>query len=43
MNYFSFEVGVEISDHPLTVDLSSFPLNVVLQVGNLFMQGKKSR
>ena len=39
MNYFLFEVGVEISDHPLTADLSTFPLSIVLQVGNIFMQG----
>ena len=40
MNYFLFEVGVEISDHPLTADLGTFPLSIVLQVGNIFMQGK---
>ena len=41
MNYFLFEVGVEISDHPLTADLSTHALSVVLQVGNIFMQGKE--
>jgi hypothetical protein len=38
-NGFIFQVGVEISDHPLTAHLSSFPVNVALQVGNLIMQG----
>jgi hypothetical protein len=38
-NDFIFQVGVEISDHPLTAHLSSFPVNVALKVGTLIMQG----
>jgi hypothetical protein len=41
MNYFLFEVGVEISDHPLTTDLSSYPISVALQVGNMLLQGMR--
>jgi hypothetical protein len=33
MNTFFFEVGVEISDHPLTVNNSVFPINVTVQIG----------
>jgi hypothetical protein len=36
---FIFKIGVEITDHPLTTHLSSFPVNVALKVGNLIMQG----
>jgi hypothetical protein len=39
MNSFVFGVDVEISDHPLTSNLNTFPLTVAMQVGNLLMQG----
>ena len=42
MNSFVFKVGVEISDHPLTMDLSSLPLTVAMQVGDIVMQGRNS-
>jgi len=39
MNYFLFEVGVEISDHPLTTAGSIHVLSAAVQVGNILMQG----
>jgi hypothetical protein len=38
---FVFKVGVQVSDHQLTANLSSFPIDVALQVGNIIMQGMK--
>jgi hypothetical protein len=39
MNYFLLTIGVEISDHPLTVGLSKHPLYISLQMGDIIMQG----
>ena len=38
-NNFIFKVGVEISDHPLTVDQSQHYINIVIQMGSLILQG----
>jgi hypothetical protein len=39
MNSFYLEVGVEISDHPLTVHNAVFPINISLQMGNISYTG----
>ena len=39
MNFFLFEVGVEISDHPMTSDQSAHLLNVAVQLGDIILQG----
>jgi hypothetical protein len=39
MNSFYLEVGVEISDHPLTVHNAVFPVNISLQMGNTSYTG----
>jgi len=40
-NLFTFYVEVEISDHPLTSNSSTFPVTVGMQVGPIIMLGMK--
>ncbi len=39
INSFYLEVGVEISDHPLTINNSVFPVNVTMQMGDMTFTG----